>query len=790
MRIRSALPALLILISLINSGMVILGSAQEFFPEFIPIGEHVHPDFWTQDFGVTFNHSHSRNFAAVLDHRGNTHIVWEDIRNNQSDIYYVQLDNRDGQKLINDFKVSHSIGTAVNPEIVVDTPNRIYIMWQEHIGSHWNIYFSELRYDAEDINLIRDRVHVDTLNTSYPVNLNMEMRDHEIIHMVLEDMDSGVQNIYYKSFSTIYYSVMGTIQMTDTPGNSSSPNLVKASNGDLHLIWMDEEGKNNGLYHKRFDERVQNTIPRRRLTVMGESTRFDFAVDRNGDLHVVFDDNRYHDHKRNIIYTKLDSTGRTLIDDRLVSPRENNKDSFSPGITINHLNEIYIVWSDGRDYSYTGEGDYDISKTPLDIYIQRRDGNFSSFGDAVRLTGNMSRSINPVVLTDSNNQQHVLWVDDMDGQDNIYYKRTVKSDLILKSASVNPETPVIYEEYTTYWEIYNQGTFEANTTLSIFRGSSNRAHLEKQFQVHVKPEEYAIIAYSITATETGINQYTAVVNKERNIDESSYYNNMMSLEYFVMDPSVTIRPKSYTSSVSPGEIAEFNYIIENVGNVKQDILLQINTTDDLDIIREEIHTMDRGENVTGNISIDIPQTYLSGNYHINVSVRSLLHENFYDHHIFTFKIEPLIDFQLTSDLATISDLSTIDYSTNLTVRNTGNVELYVWIILMSDTYVVIGELDPDGAILLPGESQRIGLEFNRTIDDSKSSTITVIAQSENIIRTVDISIIGEEEVEKTSWLDVIPWFWVILILGLAVGAFIGLRIVNTVLSSEEEEEAE
>lgn len=788
MRIRRVLPVILILISIVNSGMPFLTSVQGDSPEFIPVGEYDHPDFWTPDHGVTFNHSHSKNFAAVLDHQGNTHMVWEDLRSNQSDVYYVQLDNRDGQKLINDFKVSHSQGMVANPTVAVDRPNRIYIMWQEHIDGDWNIYFSELRYDEEDILLYRDRVYVDTINTTYPVNFDIEMRDHETIHMILEDIDSGVQNIYYKSFSTIYYSVMGTIQITDTPGNSSAPYLVKASNGDLHLMWMDEEGENNGLYYKKFDERVQNIIPKRRLTVTDRSTRFDFTMDNRGDLHVVFDDNRYHDHKRDIIYTKLDDIGRTLIDDRLISPRENNKDSFSPGITVNHVNEIYIVWSDGRDYSYTGEGEYNISDAPLDIYIQRMDGNVSFLGDAVRLTGNMSRSIDPVVLTDTNNQQHILWVDDMGGYYNIYYKRTEKSDLVLESASIYPETPVIYDNYTTYWKIYNQGLFKANTTFHIFRIQDDRVELVKRFQVYVPAEDYTKIELNVTATEAGNNRYLGLVNKDREVDEPSYNNNLKPLEYFVIDPSVTIKPLRYTSDVLPGEKAEFEYIIKNIGNVKQDISLQVNSTDDLDITRDEIYTIESGENKTGNISIDITTSKPSGEYSLNMSVRSLIHENFYDRYIFTFTIEPLIDFQITSDLVEVDDLESIDHSTNLTVRNTGNVELYVWVLLMSDKFDIVGELSPDGLILLPGESDRVELDFNRTIDDTKDSTITVVAQADDITRTIDINIIGEEEVEKTSWLDAVPWFWIILILGLVVGAFISMRILNTMVFTEEEEE--
>lgn len=85
-------------------------------------------------------------------------------------------------------------------------------------------------------------------------------------------------------------------------------------------------------------------------------------------------------------------------------------ESSYPTFTVDSHNNIHIVWMDDRN------GDFEIYYKKID-----RDGKVL-IGDT-RLTYNHSNSYLPAIVSDSDDNNHVVWIDDRDGNWILYYKK-------------------------------------------------------------------------------------------------------------------------------------------------------------------------------------------------------------------------------------------------------------------------------------------------------------------------------------------------------------------------------
>jgi len=173
--------------------------------------------------------------------------------------------------------------------------------------------------------------------------------------------------------------------------------------------------------------------------------------DSEGNIHIVWEDNRNGNWE--IYYTKLNSVGETLIDDRRIT----HNDSFSrePAMAIDSNDNLHLVWYDGRDGN-------------MEIYYTVLDSNGRSLSDNIRLVIDESDSFDPAVAVDSNDHAHVVWTDWMDGSASILYSQLDEDGNILLTFNVTTDewnsydaSILVDDEDVVHIMWYDERTFTA-----------------------------------------------------------------------------------------------------------------------------------------------------------------------------------------------------------------------------------------------------------------------------------------------------------------------------------------
>jgi hypothetical protein len=177
------------------------------------------------------------------------------------------------------------------------------------------------------------------------------------------------------------------------------------------------------------------------------------CIASNGNnVHVVWFDNRDLNEE---IYYKLSTDGGTVwsADTRLTI---NSSASRYPSIAVSGQT-VHVVWYEARDGNW-------------EIYYKRSTNGGLNWGPDTRLTNNSAYSGDPSI-TVSGQVVHVVWQDNRDGNDELYYKRssdagaTWSADIRIVNdpnqtspASLASEGSFIYAAWNDFrdgnWEIY------------------------------------------------------------------------------------------------------------------------------------------------------------------------------------------------------------------------------------------------------------------------------------------------------------------------------------------------
>jgi hypothetical protein len=158
------------------------------------------------------------------------------------------------------------------------------------------------------------------------------------------------------------------------------------------------------------------------------------AIDREGNYHVVWFDNRAHATQEwDIYYTKLDSAGATLVAPKRINTVTTNTQQSFPAIAVGG-EYVHIAWNDNRN-----------STTNWDIYYARLDLNgntVTGFAD-VKITDNTSYQRFPAIAADSNGNAHIIWDDTrVNGWFiDIYYSKVTAAGSITTALKVNEDAP-------------------------------------------------------------------------------------------------------------------------------------------------------------------------------------------------------------------------------------------------------------------------------------------------------------------------------------------------------------
>jgi hypothetical protein len=207
----------------------------------------------------------------ALDSNDDVHITWNTNEYTQSyEVYYAKLDGSDGSTLIDETLITPDDGRGSRRQtIVIDSDNKVHIIWHNGGGSAAVIYYTKLDPSLDDqngdaanegvITLIND-TPLTTDDETYPSNPQSAIYDGAYIYIAyyMWQLVNNVwfNDVYFKIIDTnggvvlpsIALTTTGTVDASTSRMNNQA-NLAVDANGKAHVVWCDNRDGGYEVYY-------------------------------------------------------------------------------------------------------------------------------------------------------------------------------------------------------------------------------------------------------------------------------------------------------------------------------------------------------------------------------------------------------------------------------------------------------------------------------------------------------------------------------------------------------------
>jgi hypothetical protein len=354
---------------------------------------------WESDVRLTDNSAESyvsRGNAWSIAADANTiHAVWWDNRDGNYEIYTKR--STDGgtvwgadTRLTNNSAVSGSSSIRASGGIV-------HVVFNDNRTGMWPLYYK--RSTDNGVSWSQDRVLTPSGNIG-PTTIAVE---GQVVQVAWSDARAGNDEIYSMHSTDAGVTWSADTRLTNNSALSEYPSIA-VTGSQVHVVWWDTRDGNSEIYYKRSTDGGATWKPDTRLT-NNSANSGSCSVGATGDVvHVVWDDDR--DGNQEVYYKRSTDGGANWTDDiRLTNDQASQS---TPNIVVSGSN-VHVVWNDYRN------GNFEI------YYKVSTDGGVT-WSEDTQLTNFPGTSWSPSIAL-SGTGLHVVWMDDRDGNSEVYYKR-------------------------------------------------------------------------------------------------------------------------------------------------------------------------------------------------------------------------------------------------------------------------------------------------------------------------------------------------------------------------------
>lgn len=281
----------------------------------------------------------------ALDSSGTVHVVWEDTRNDNWDIFHSKsLDG--GTTWSPNTRVNEpSSADQRRPSLAVDSLGYLYVAWHDNRASafDWDIYFANSTDGGLSWSIPNNRVNNDGLG-NVQENPSIAIISGGTVYVVWEDNRDFDYNIYFAKSTDWGVSFPTNTRVNDlSPQNQNFPDIA-VSSGIISVVWEDYRDPDANIYFSNSsdggtnwgsDIRVNENIPG------NGQNQPTIAASPSGTLHVAWEDDR------NSITTGVDIYTTSLF---AVTP-------------LPTIDRIFISLSPDGSSGWASDKSYQISET-------------------------------------------------------------------------------------------------------------------------------------------------------------------------------------------------------------------------------------------------------------------------------------------------------------------------------------------------------------------------------------------------------------------------------------------
>ena len=368
-------------------------------------------------------------------------------------------------RLTNDISISATSGP--NARNIAASGNYLHVVWFDNRDGNYEIYYK--RSSDNGLNWGSDTRL--TFDTAVSKNPSVSVAN-SFVHVVWEDFRNGY-DIYYKRSTNNGLNWDSDIQLNNYSGGPRREPSISANGLFIHVVWHDFREIGSEIYYKRSSNGGVNWSPDTRITDISEFTKIQTCVCVFGtNVHVTWRGDRSEN--EDIFYKHSTDGGLNWSPDfriTYVQAHQSNPSIAVSGATVHIVwwgwnvpptfgYGIYYIRSTNDGISWETETnlnfpDYSTSPTiaasglavhivtkgngATELFYKNSTNGGVSWSSLVGLTNDPGYKFNPSIAV-SDSVVNVVWQDNRDGNDEIYYTRNPTGNII-GILNNNPEIP-------------------------------------------------------------------------------------------------------------------------------------------------------------------------------------------------------------------------------------------------------------------------------------------------------------------------------------------------------------
>ncbi len=198
---------------------------------------------WQEDTRLTNNSAASR-YPSIAVYGSLVHVVWEDYRDGKDEVYYKRsIDG--GETWSEDIRLTNDVASSFAPSIAV-SGSHVHIVWQDYRNVNMEIYYKRSTDGGTNWG-IDTRLSNATGYSTFPSIAAIG----SLVHIVWYDDRDGIyfSEIYYKRSTDGGINWGSETRLTNNPSDSRYPSIA-CSGSSLHIVWADTRDGNYEIYYK------------------------------------------------------------------------------------------------------------------------------------------------------------------------------------------------------------------------------------------------------------------------------------------------------------------------------------------------------------------------------------------------------------------------------------------------------------------------------------------------------------------------------------------------------------
>ncbi len=255
---------------------------------------------WGADTRLT-NSIDSSVSPSVAASRSFVHVVWNDNRDGNREIYYKRSPNG-GLNWEEDVRLTNNVSLSWEPSIAV-YGSFVHVAWHDNRNGNWEIYYKQSSDGG--VSWGADTRLTENTAASYTPSIAVSGL---FVHIVWEDLRNSNTEIYYKCSTDGGITWGADTRLTNNNSYSYTPSIA-VSGTFVHAVWFDFRENNWEIFYKRSSNNGMNWGADTRLTNDGAISQ-NSSIAASGDIvHVIWNDKRNGNYE---IYYKRNPTGNTV----------------------------------------------------------------------------------------------------------------------------------------------------------------------------------------------------------------------------------------------------------------------------------------------------------------------------------------------------------------------------------------------------------------------------------------------------------------------------------------------